>query len=222
MPQISIIANFYNSEKYIKKLVSSVQAQTFADWELIAVNDCSPGRDSEILHRLAASDSRIKVIDNPENLGIARAKKVGIDASIGEYITFIDGDDWLEKDALATMYSIATEKGAEVVFINSRRIYPFGYKTNLIANIPSKDYNKTLSWDYFRDNYYVSLFGKLLFFSSYWGKMYRADTLKNFKYDYAPKEESYEEDTTFLAHLLPHYNSFYFSDYQGYNWRWGG
>lgn len=222
MPQISIVANFYNSEKYIKKLVQSVQAQTFSDWELIAVNDCSPGRDSEILHRLAASDPRIRIIDNKENIGIARAKKVGIDASTGDYITFIDGDDWLEKDALKVMYDIATTQNAEVVFINTRRIYPFGYKINLIARIPAEDYNRTLSWKEFRYKYYVSLFGKLLFISSYWGKLYRGDILRNFKYEYSPKEESYEEDTTFLAHLLPHYNSFYFSDYQGYNWRWGG
>ncbi len=222
IPRISIIANFYNSEKYIKKLVKSVQDQTFSDWELIAVNDCSPGRDSEILHGLAASDPRIRVIDNKENLGIARAKKVGIDASSGDFITFIDGDDWLEKGAFKVMYDIATTQNAEVVFINSSRNFPFGYKKKLRASVTAEDYNRTLSWEEFRDKYYITCFGKPYFVTAYWGKLYRGDIVRNFKYDFSDKKMFSEEDATYLAHLLPNFKTFYFSDYQGYNWRWGG
>ncbi len=122
MPAISIVANFYNSEKYIDKLIKSVLAQTFTDWELIAVNDCSPGRDSEILHRWENKDSRIRVIDLQQNIGLARAKKVGIDAANGEYIAFTDGDDWFEKDALSTLYSSATNTGSDIVIMEYYRV----------------------------------------------------------------------------------------------------
>lgn len=77
-PLVSIVANFYNSASFIPKLVKSVLAQTYGQWELIAVNDCSPGRDREVLERWAATPEaggRIRVINNPANQGITRAKQ---------------------------------------------------------------------------------------------------------------------------------------------------
>ncbi len=226
MPKISIIANFYKSEKYIDKLIKSVLAQSFSDWELIAVNDCSPGRDSEILHRYAAKDSRIRVIDNKENLGISQAKKVGIDASLGEYITFIDGDDWFEKDALEKLEMPTRNQFIDLVIMNHYRVLStpfFNYRSKRCSS--PVEYDKIISYpDCFEKYYYAFLlhFNPVINVNSdaYWGKLYRSSIIKNL--DWTRPENQLWEDHLFNCNVFPHVRSLYFVDYYGYNWRWGG
>ncbi len=222
MPAISIVANFYNSEKYIDKLIKSVLAQTFTDWELIAVNDCSPGRDSEILHRWENKDSRIRVIDLQQNIGLARAKKVGIDAANGEYIAFTDGDDWFEKDALSTLYSSATNTGSDIVIMEYYRVYPLGVKRRISLCLDSSDYNRRIGQKEFLERFYNIWLGGTRLLSAYWSKFYKADKLKSFNFEFSSKEDTYAEDLDFTRHFLPTLDSVTFISYSGYNWRYGG
>ena len=95
MPEISIIIPVYNSEKYLEECLQSVLAQTFGDFEIICVNDGSHDRSLEILKQYRNKDSRIIVIDQP-NQGVSAARNVGLKIAEGKYVGFVDGDDTIE------------------------------------------------------------------------------------------------------------------------------
>lgn len=101
MCKISIIMPVYNKEKYIKKAIESILAQTFQDWELIIVDDGSS--DSSYSISKTYGDKRI-LVHHQENGGVSRARNTGLDLARGEYITFIDADDYIADDYLEKMY----------------------------------------------------------------------------------------------------------------------
>lgn len=96
MSKISIITPAYNAGKYIEETIKSVQTQTFTDWEMVIVNDCSKDNTYEIAKAYADADKRIKLINHEKNAGVAAARNTALDASTGDYIAFLDSDDlWL-------------------------------------------------------------------------------------------------------------------------------
>ena len=114
MPAVSIVIPVYNIGKYLEKCLDSVVAQTFPDIEIIVVNDGSTDNSPEIIAGYADKDSRIVVIDK-SNEGLAYARKSGIEAAQGEYIQHLDGDDFLEPDAIELLYNKAIEDAADMV-----------------------------------------------------------------------------------------------------------
>ena len=94
---ISIIVPVYKVEKYLRKCVESIQAQTYCDLEIILVDDGSPDKCPQICDDLARTDRRIKVI-HKENGGLSSARNVGLDKATGEYITFVDSDDTINSE----------------------------------------------------------------------------------------------------------------------------
>jgi glycosyltransferase involved in cell wall biosynthesis len=114
MPEISIIIPVYNLEQYIAKCVESCIHQTFGSIEIICVNDGSKDRSLSKLEELAVSDPRIRIIDTL-NQGVVRAREAGIAQATGDYITFIDGDDYISPDAMETLYRLAVENDADMV-----------------------------------------------------------------------------------------------------------
>ena len=100
MPKFSIIVPVYNAEKYLPKCVDSLLAQSVDNFELLLVNDGSKDGSLALCREYAAKDSRVKVYDKP-NGGVSSARNYGLDNAQGEYIMFVDSDDWLSDDALA-------------------------------------------------------------------------------------------------------------------------
>ena len=113
MPKISVIVPVYKVEAYLDRCVRSVIAQTFRDFELILVDDGSPDRCPEMCDEWAEKDSRIKVI-HQQNKGLSAARNSGIRAAVGEYITFIDSDDWVSPVMLNSLYSLIKRSGADI------------------------------------------------------------------------------------------------------------
>ena len=105
MPKLSVIVPVYNTEKYLRECIDSILAQTFRDFELILVDDGSTDGSGAICDEYAKQDERIRVI-HQENGGITVARKSGVRAARGEYVTFVDSDDWIDKD----MYRIMLEE----------------------------------------------------------------------------------------------------------------
>lgn len=96
MSKVSIITPAYNAAPYLEETIKSVQAQTFQNWEMIIVDDCSKDNTYQVANTFAASDMRIKVLQNRQNSGVAKTRNVALDAATGEYIAFLDSDDlWL-------------------------------------------------------------------------------------------------------------------------------
>ncbi|UTR10584.1 glycosyltransferase [Evansella sp. LMS18] len=113
-PKISIIVPIYNVEAYLSRCLDSLIAQTITDIEIIAVNDGSTDNCLDILKQYAKKDKRIKII-NQENSGVSAARNAGIEITKGDYIGFVDPDDWVNKSMYEDMYRIATNNETDIV-----------------------------------------------------------------------------------------------------------
>jgi glycosyltransferase involved in cell wall biosynthesis len=119
MPKISIIIPVYNVEMYIPQCLESVVSQTLKDIEIICVLDGGNDISGEICRAYAQNDRRIKIIDLLQNRGALIARKTGVDAAEGEYIMFVDPDDWLEIDACSILYERIKSAGVEILHFGS-------------------------------------------------------------------------------------------------------
>lgn len=117
----SVIVPIYNVEKYLSRCIDSVLSQTFADFELILVDDGSPDNCPEICDEYAQKDRRVKVV-HKKNGGLVSARQAGVSIAKGDYIFNLDGDDAIDTDALMSAYEIISDTKAEMVSF-SYRIY---------------------------------------------------------------------------------------------------
>ena len=115
-PKISVIIPVYNSEKYLAECIDSILAQTFTLFECILIDDKSTDNSAKICDMYAQKDSRIKVIYNAVNMGSSLSRKNGLDAAAGDYIQFIDSDDWIENNMLEKMYEKAVSGNFDMVY----------------------------------------------------------------------------------------------------------
>ncbi|MCF0142338.1 MAG: glycosyltransferase family 2 protein, partial [Parasporobacterium sp.] len=116
MPKVSVIIPVYNTEKFLRKCLDSVLNQTFADYEIICVNDCSPDNSQEILNEYAEKyPGKITVSVNEQNRGLGSTRNVGIGISQGEYLMFIDSDDHVKADFIETYYNHMQAEACDVI-----------------------------------------------------------------------------------------------------------
>lgn len=128
-PKISIIVPVYKVEKYIHKCIDSILAQTFTDFELILVDDGSPDNCGKICDEYVKKDRRIKVI-HKKNGGLSDARNAGIEIARGDYIGFVDSDDYIESDMYELLYDICIENNCEIASCSST-IY---FKNKTVVN----------------------------------------------------------------------------------------
>lgn len=114
MPMVSVVIPVYKVEKYLRRCLDSLIAQTFTDWQAICIDDGSPDRSPAILDEYAARDARIKVIHRA-NAGVSSARNLGIENASGDYIHFLDADDWIDPEYYQAMMTIAMDSGADMV-----------------------------------------------------------------------------------------------------------
>lgn len=121
MPSLSIIIPVYNVEKYLKECVKSVLMQSIKDFEILLIDDGSKDSSGKLCDEIASTDSRIRVYHKP-NGGLSSARNYGIDRALGEYIIFLDSDDfWIDKDILFLLVKKAESQNLDVVrgeFVN--------------------------------------------------------------------------------------------------------
>lgn len=181
MAKISVIIPVYNTEKYLRRCLDSVCNQTLSDIEIICINDCSTDNSLEILQEYSAKDERIKVIDFKENKGAAVARNIGIDEAQGEYIGFVDSDDFVDLDFYEKLYNKAIETGADVVKGN---VYDYDIKTE----------QSTLT-DFYNINDKIKE-NKAYFCYGFTSAIYKKDIIKNNNVKF-PENISYFEDPYF-------------------------
>lgn len=132
MPRLSVIVPVYNTEKYLRECIDSILAQTFSDFELILVDDGSPDGSGAICDEYADKDPRIQVI-HQENGGVTSARKAAMRIAHGEWISFVDSDDWIHPNMFERMIAKASETSADMVICDVSLEY--GEKTERLPTL---------------------------------------------------------------------------------------
>lgn len=130
LEKISVIVIIYNVENYLKKCINSIRKQSYENLEILLVDDGSTDGSQELCDKVAKEDNRIVVI-HKDNGGLVSARKVGVEAATGDYIAFVDGDDWVDEDMYEKLYLEAKLYGADIVLSGISREMPTGRKNDL-------------------------------------------------------------------------------------------
>lgn len=144
--KVSIIVPVYNIEPYLSKCMDSLCNQTLKDIEIIVINDNSTDNCKKILESYAQNDFRVKIINNPKNLKTAETRNAGLAIAKGEYVAFVDGDDYIDLDFYEKLYSLAKENNADIAK-GATKIINEDNSVNIILDDISK-YNKYNFWGY--------------------------------------------------------------------------
>lgn len=199
MPKVSIIIPFNNVENYIAQCLDSVLNQTLNDIELILINDASTDSSRKIVQKYAERDSRIKIIDIEERKGQGFARNRGIETAQGEYIGFVDSDDFVEKDMFELLYNSAKSNNTDISMCQVREY------DDINENYITSDYYSLE---------YLSSFGENVFSAedtknqildinvALWNKVYKREYLLNIGEKF-PEGFIYEDLPFFFGTYLP-------------------
>lgn len=192
---ISIVIPVYNSKQYLHECLTSVVRQHYCLWECLLVDDSSNDGSGELCDEWAEKDRRIKVIHLSSTQGVSAARNKGVEEADGEWICFIDSDDWIEPDLLEELLSKA--KGAEIVLSGQVREYADGEK---IFYIP--EYTQTFTLDVEHADTIVEINRRFLLYAPH-EKLYRTDIIKEHGIVF-PLGCQYGEDLIFNYQYLVH------------------
>lgn len=215
MCKVSIIIPIYNTSKYLPMCLKSLISQTLQDVEIICINDGSTDNSLDIINKYASTDKRIKVV-NQKNEGIGFSRNLGISMAKGEYITFVDSDDYLEPIAYELAYNKAKENVADIVI--------FGANCIVENHEISKDTIKYFDLSsYFEDKEippcftYKEIKDKLLKVSwNIWNKIYKLEFVKQNKIEFI---NTYFQDSPFHLESIISADRISFINEKLYNYR---
>lgn len=186
---ISVIVPCYNVAPYLEKCVASLTGQTYDELEIILVDDGSTDDTGEVCERIRETDSRIKVV-HKENGGLSDARNAGIDVALGDYYSFIDGDDFIEPDTYEAL--IAEMEDASVSMVAGGFIVTDIQGNKTVAVCPKRMYLT-------KEEAFLDLFGRKRYISqSSCNKLFRKELFQNIRY----KKGIFNEDMEILPRLL--------------------
>lgn len=197
---VSIIVPIYNVEAYLRQCLDSLITQTYQNLDIILVDDGSTDQSGNICDEYGKRDTRVRII-HKENEGLVRARKTGLHSAIGRYCVYVDGDDWIEPDAVEILIDYREKYQADVVIGNYSRYdghqkYPQeGYVKEGIytdENLIDEIYSKML-YDFRHYDFGVS--------PNVWGNLYRTEALKDIQ-EAVPDSVTYGEDVAVLYFVL--------------------
>lgn len=182
---ISIIVPIYNKEKYLSKTITSILNQTYKNFELLLIDDCSTDNSVKLCEEFREKDKRIKIIKNEKNSGVSETRNVGLDNSLGKYICFVDADDTIDSNMYEVLHSFISKYDCDFVQCMNK-----GSKINLESDVQFI-------------NGYDNIFGVYLaedkISDTVWSKIFRSDVLKDVRFN---TEFRKHEDTLFVFEVL--------------------
>ena len=222
--RISVIIPLYNQEKYIGKCIRSVLDQSFQDFEIIVVNDGSTDSSMKICRKYAKKDHRISIIEK-QNEGLSRARRDGFLKATGDYIFFLDSDDYISRDALIKLITLANKHNLDIVAGNHDRVCDsWGFISH--KSIIYERANTLISGD----DLFRMWLGSEGDFSKggilVWGQLIRrtciTEALKNNGDNLFPPGHFFNEDVSFNIAIAPYVKSCWMSNEIIYHYRIGG
>ena len=200
-PKISIIVPIYNVEKYLNKCLKTIKAQTFTDFEVLLINDGTKDNSAAIAQKYCDIDDRFKLYTK-ENGGLSDSRNYGIKLAKGEYIVFIDGDDYIHKDYLNVLYHQCVDNDADMSYCRFKYSY---FRTGITFPmfISAKE-------EVMKKNDALNILIRDNFLHSYaWNKMYKKSLFEDNNITYP---NMYFEDVATSGRLLFHANKIAVSD----------
>lgn len=208
-PFLSIVMPVYNGENEITSAVNSILRQSFEDWELIIVDDCSIDSTRQVAESIAVNDARIRIILQETNQGPGAAKNRGIAEAKGEYITFCDCDDWIELDMYEGLCEVAQSKKTDVIIC--------GYSQDII-DVSTK--NVCAQRLIYMDSIYLLGHREIIkyipeidlkrVFSFSWNKLYKKSIVREYKICFS--EKKFGEDYDFNIKFFHYANTLIVKD----------
>ena len=210
---ISIVVPVYNASQYIEKCIKSILQQTYYEWELILIDNGSTDESYAICRKYAQLDERIFVLHQHHNQGVSVARNLGKEKAGGEFITFIDADDWVEPDFLEKLVSMQQKEKADMAICGYSVVHEADRKEEEAAGTgeaEKKEYRikactveKYIRKYMFRGNTHC------------WGILYHKDILEGIRF---PKGMTIGEDLLFLIDALLAAKKIAITDYKGYKY----
>ena len=208
--RVSVIVPVYNREKYLHQCVDSIVAQTLKEIEIILVDDGSTDDSPAICDEYAAKDSRVKVI-HKQNAGMGVAYNTGMAEAKGEYIGFVESDDWIEPEMYEELYNKAVEQDVDVVKSLFTRVN--GEEKNLANQYGNRLFNQRL------ENLPITAPELAFRHFSTWSAIYRRSFIEGFKIQYPERPGAQNQDVDFWWYVMTQAQSFYLVPKSYYNYR---
>lgn len=181
---ISVVIPIYNVEKYLKKCIESVINQTYKNLEIILVNDGSTDNSKNIIDEYSLIDNRIKVI-NKKNGGLSDARNVGIEIAKGDYITFLDSDDWIELNMYEKLHEYIKQENADIVQCSYQEVYNEEVDNQNIKEEIKIILGKESLYNLYGENHVKTVV--------VWNKLYKIQLFDNIRF---PKGKIHEDEST--------------------------
>lgn len=204
--KISIIVPIFNVEKYLDKCVASIINQTYTNLEIILVDDGSPDNCPKICDKWAETDNRIKVI-HKSNGGLSDARNAGLSVATGEYIAFVDSDDYIETDMYEKLLSVIINTSSDISVCNLRHVHDNASIT------PCNTINTELITEYTTEEAMSALIDDKIR-QVVWNKLYKTEIIKDIMFDVG----KYHEDEFWSYKAIGAAKKIATIDYTGYNY----
>ena len=211
---ISVIVPVYNAEDYLEKCIKSILKQTYSQWELILIDNGSTDESYEICRKYTQLDDRIFVLHQHRNQGVSVARNLGKEKANGDYITFIDADDWIKSDFLEKLVYVQKKEQADMVICGYKAVYDSDRKEVMrdvqTVEKATKEYRiKVCDVEKYMEKYMLQ--GN----THCWGVLYHKDVLENVIF---PKGITIGEDLLFLIEAALKAKKIAVTDYKGYQY----
>ena len=192
-PSISVIIPVYNVEAYLAQCLESVIAQNFTDFEIIGVNDMSEDHSVSIFQKYSERDNRLKLIHHSENLGLPSARNSGIAQASGDYLFFLDSDDWISPHALKLLIELVQKDNVDIAMGGVLKCYE---ETGMVycqnhANYMDRDLHAVTVFDTPKLNWAVIS----------WNKLIRRDFIQKNNLVFSPEPRRFEDMLTYKWYL---------------------
>ncbi|MBF0787149.1 MULTISPECIES: glycosyltransferase family 2 protein [unclassified Streptococcus] len=199
MEKISVVVPVYNGEKYLKMCIESIMKQTYSQLEIVVINDGSTDGTGLLIEQLCVQDRRIRVLHKKQNEGLGAARNSALDMVTGDYLVFVDSDDWIDPNHIEDLYDLLRRTDSDIAITNFTQYVEETGHYNL--HITDKDYYEAV---YRPEEWFAFQYGHphnlSLCFTVPWCKLYKTSLFETIRY---PTDGFGEDDkTTWKTYLM--------------------
>ena len=211
---ISIVMPVYNAENYLKKSIESILNQTYPAWELILVDNGSEDDSFSICQEYARQEERIWLIHQYRNKGVSAARNLGLERVTGEYVTFLDADDWVAADYLEQLVKAAGSTGADMLVCEFRKVYDEQREEEDGASVDKDVQKRNYGLKIYNREDYISQC-LLNGYTHCWGVFYKLSLLEGMRFQ---NKITIGEDVLFLIDTILQSEKIAVTQYDGYQY----